>query len=470
MKIMGMGLDFDGTPLFRPIEEKVMAQALRDSLPANAPGLKGLTKTTTEAFSFRGEVERITPDRGDPREVGWTFLVSGADPERDAIGDILEPLALHRGMADPAKPLVLDTDSPDEWFDWLNDSYYALDLQGDTVPHYVLIAGGPERVPFRFQSILDAVASVGRVDFETLDDLKTYVDKIIRIETAPDPHVAREVVMFGTDGGLDDPTYFSREYMVKPLADHVRDDLGFVAHTIFGDDATKENLTAGLANKKPAVVYTASHGLGATSQSTDVQRRYNGAICCQHTGPLTLDALFSGDDVPLDQPFLEGAVVFQFACFGYGTPAQSDYSHWIHEVPEHYTDADFVGALPKKLLAHPHGPVAYIGHLDTAFLHALTDPSQLHILDRWHSRIVPFKRAVDQLLGVQPCGLAMEDMNGRYGLCNAFITNTYDRDRRGTLEWTPEFASRFIDRWIVRSDAQNYMVLGDPAAHVRIPA
>ncbi|MGZ9190290.1 MAG: hypothetical protein ACXW39_09570, partial [Nitrospira sp.] len=29
--------------------------------------------------------------------------------------------------------------------------------------------------------------------------------------------------------------------------------------------------------------------------------------------------------IPANEPFLEGAVFFQFACYGYGTPAQSDY-------------------------------------------------------------------------------------------------------------------------------------------------
>jgi hypothetical protein len=470
MQIMGTGLRFDGTPLFKPVDEETMVEALRKSLAANAPRLRSLTRSTTEAFSFRSVMTRVTVDPGDPRQAGWSFLVRNTDPQRDAICEILKPLATHRGMVDPANPLVLDTASPDEWFDWLNDNYHGLDLEGKKVPAYVLIAGGPDQVPFGFQALLDVVANVGRVDFESLDDLKAYVDKVVRIETAGDPYVEKEVLLFATDGGLGDPTYFSRRYMAEPLSEHVRDDLGFATHTIFGDDATKENLVAGLTNKKPAVVYTASHGLGAVSDPPDIQRRYNGAICCQHTGPLTLDSLFSGDDVPTDRPFLEGAVVFQFACFGYGTPKVSDYSHWIDGVPETYTDADFVAALPRKLLAHPQGPVAYIGHLDTAWLHAFADPEQPHTIDRWHSRINPFKQALDRLLGVQPPGFAMERMNSHYSVCNALITNTYDRDKRGTLNWTPEVAARFLDSWIVRSDAQNYMVLGDPGVGLLIAA
>jgi hypothetical protein len=182
-----------------------------------------------------------------------------------------------------------------------------------------------------------------------------------------------------------------------------------------------------------------------------------------------LDDLFAGEDIPMEEPFLEGAVFFQFACFGYGTPAESDYTHWLQNVPEKYAQEDFVAALPKRLLAHPRGPIAYIGHLDTAFLHGFADPGEPQTLDRWHTRIEPFVAAINRLLGVQPSGLAMEDMNNRYSVCNAILTNTYDRQQRGTLKWTDELGRRFLDYWIIRSDAQNYMIFGDPAAHLRIP-
>ena len=162
-------------------------------------------------------------------------------------------------------------------------------------------------------------------------------------------------------------------------------------------------------------------------------------------------------------------MVFQFACFGYGTPAISDYSHWLKGVPEKSADADFVAALPKKLLAHERGPIAFVGHLDTAFLHGFADPHAPHALDRWDARVAPFKKAIERFLAVDPSGYAMEDMSQRYSVCNAILTSTYDRQKRGSLTWTPELQTRFLDTWITRSDAQNYMVYGDPAVQLRIP-
>ena len=427
-------------------------------------GVKDIATRTTEAGAFRGEIERIGEDPGDPRAAGWTFVLNADDPARRELEEIIKPLAQHRAMADPQVPLLYRGDAHE-----LLQDYYSLQLTVNKVPQYVLILGGPEQVPFAVQSFMDTVAKVGRVAFDNLGDLRVYVDKLLRIENAPEPLVAPEVILFAPDHGLPDPTYFSREYFAKPLANHVRDRINMETRRILGWDATKNNLKQA-CDGNPALVFTASHGLGAFQEPFDRQKRYNGAICCQHDGPLTMESLFSADDVPTDRPFLEGSVFFQFACFGYGTPAQSDFAHWLTGVPQDYGPSSFVAALPKKLLAHPHGPIAYVGHLDTAFLHGFTDAEDPHILDRWHPRISPFVHALNRLLGVQPCGFAMEDMHARYSLCNATITNTYDLQQRGRLTWTPELKARFLDNWILRGDSQNYMVFGDPGARLRIRA
>jgi hypothetical protein len=470
MKITALGLDFKGKPLMEPMDYATAAKALVDSLERNANAVRQTAKSASEGVTFRGEQKRITLDPGDPRTAGWTILMNSNDPQRSEIENALEPLANHRSMVNDHELLLYNNEPADEWENWLYDNYYGLNLEGKKVPQYILIVGGPDQVPFLFQSLLDSVANVGRVDFDTMEDLKAYIEKLIRIENADAPVVTRDAVLFAPDGGVADPTYFSRKYMVKPISKRIKEKIKFRTHTMLGTDATKMNLLEVLDSVKPAIVYTASHGLGATDESFEFQKRYNGAICCQHVGPLTLDALFSADDIPEDRPFLEGAVFFQFACFGYGTPAESDYAHWLDGVPEKYTDADFVAAIPKKLLAHPRGPVAFIGHLDTAFLHAFVDIEDPHILDRWHTRIAPFVSAVDYLLQVQPSGLAMQDMSNKYGTSSLLITNTWDRYKRGRFEWNEEREARFLDNWITRGDAQNYMIYGDPAARLRVPS
>jgi hypothetical protein len=60
MKIMGMGLDYTGNPIFESMDEDAVINGLVSALERNAEAVQRLTKTTAETVSFRGEVERTT--------------------------------------------------------------------------------------------------------------------------------------------------------------------------------------------------------------------------------------------------------------------------------------------------------------------------------------------------------------------------------------------------------------------------
>lgn len=468
---MGMGIDYrTGGLLIPPFDEATFAERLEEGLGRNREELRARTAVSTARTTFRREIE-FAPmvDLRDPRAAGWTFLVNGEDPSLNDVIDVLRPLAEHRRMADPTRPLVFHSD--DDWEVWMIDNYTSVDVE--SLPHYVLVVGGPDLVPFQFQALLDIVASVGRVDLP-LPDLRAYIEKLIRLETADQPATRKETVVFAPDAGLGpdgsyDPTYFSRAYMAEPLARYVQERLGFPTRTILGDEATKAHLQEALVGTRPALVYTASHGLGAPSEDLEIQKRLNGAICCQRTPEVktSKDWLFTADDAITEEPFLEGAVFFQFACFGYATPAESDFMHWLGGETVN-AKQDFVAALPKRLLAHPFGPVAFVGHVDTAWLHGFDDPDQPFPMDVWDRRIAPFIQALNKLLTVEPVGRAMAAMNERYSTTNAILTGTYDRLKRGRVQPTPQFWSKLADTFITRSDAQNYLVFGDPGARLRI--
>lgn len=470
MQIMGVGLDYaTGRPLLDPIDEAAFARQIRESLAANIDGLRDLAATTTRGDAFRAEVEREAMDLGDPRQAGWTILVNGQDPRRHDLIDAARRLAEHRGAAEPDVPLVFNGEQPDAWFEWFLENYSV--LAPKRRPHYILILGGPAQVPFLFQSVLGSLAAVGRLDFDSPDDLRAYADRVIAIERADRPTVERKALFFAPDAGPPDATHFSRRYMVDPLAKHVRERCGVPSEAVTRHDATKERLQELLHGARPALFYSASHGTVAPGQDLATQQRVNGAICCQRRGwgAAAQQWLFTADDVPRDEPFLEGGLFFQFACFGYGTPAESDFAHWHPKAPKINAAEDFIAALPRRLLAHPRGPVAYVGHLDLAFLHGFTDPDNRYVDDRWHRRIEPFVDALEKLLRVEPVGRAMANMHGRYNLLNAYLTTEHDRIRRGRVNVTPEFEARLAQAFITRSDAQNYLIFGDPAVHLRIP-
>jgi hypothetical protein len=480
-KIFANGISYStGKPLVPAIAEESFGKRIQQSLFRNAQEIQSIAQISLQATSFRREVERMVPDPGDPKKAGWTFLVSESDPRLSEIVEIIKPLAKRRGMEDPESPLTFGGQPEDEYSDWLKDNYHhSLVVEGKKAPQYVLIIGGPELIPFKFQSLLDSAAAVGRLDFDSIQDLQVYVKKLIRLEELPEPEVRKEAIMFAPDGGYPDATYYSCKYMAKPLTDYISNSLGFkMTLPMLGVNATKQNLVDSFQRCHPALVYTASHGIGASGQDLQTQKRINGAICCQpmRNQPPNDDAvLFTAADVPNDdEVFLEGSIFIQFACFGYGTPAESDFMHWLegpgaNDVAALNSEADFVAALPKRLLAHPHGPIAYVGHLDLAWLHGFDDPDNPLIFEKWDLRIAPFISAIDTLLKeANPVGLAMAEMNKRYDITNALLTSALDRLKRGKMQITSQFYSRIADTFITRSDAQNYMVFGDPAARLRM--
>jgi hypothetical protein len=462
---MALGKDLSGRTLFPTLDQNDFLQKILRNLVQRWP------QVPQPKGGLGGEVSRVVLDRGDPEQAGWTFVVAQTDPRSQEYIEALRELAEVRKMHDPSSPLIFDA-APEGWSDWINDELLGLPTDGKPVPHFILLVGGPQYIPFHFQSVLDSFAQVGRLDFDDIRELKSYIRKLINLERAAEPAGQRAAVIFATDDGPNDPTHYSSRYMAMPLADHCQGKHGLPTSQLIGLEATKRNLLESVQKNNPVILYTATHGLGLGSQSSVQDRqRYNGSICCDTTNLNGTDALFSADDVP-STPFLEGGVFFQFACHGYGTPDRSDFTHWLGD-PQDCADSTcidpFVAALPKKLLAHPRGPIAYIGHVDLAFLHGFTDPHDLISIGRWSKRMSPFVAALDSILTTQPSGLAMEDINKRYNLANAVITGVYNRIRGTSLSWTPEQEENFVDQWIYRTDAQNYILLGDPAARVRVP-
>ena len=462
MKLAAPAFDLGrGRLLVEPVNEDAFARAVLNRLALQGPELRDLTEATRLGDTLRGTVKRrISRDLGDPLRVGWTYLVAEDDPDREDIARVLRPLADRRGMREVEQPLIFAGEPLHSWFEWMLDRYWT--LEGEP-PHYVLIVGGPERIPFHFQAHLDTVAAVGRIAFDNLGELEAYVEKVLRLEDADPAPARRGAVVFATDHGAPDPTFYSRRHMAEPLARHARDTLGVATELIVGEHATPETLLEAVAEHRPAVLYTATHGASCVGKPLEEQKRLSGALVCSADGNL----VFSADDVPSDLPFLEGGVMYQFACFGYGTLAESDYAHWLGDESAN-APVDFVSALPRRLVSHPRGPVAYVGHVDLTWLHAFEDPDDVDSDAEWGPRMEPFISAVERLLGPEPAGEAMEEMNKRYAAGNATLASIFDQQQRGPLPERPTFYRTLVKAFIMRSDAQNHLLFGDPAVYVRM--
>src|SRR5262249_20295219 len=268
MKLAVLGQNYStGRLLAEPVDEQTLGQSVRQSLERRIEDIRAEAGTTSRGSSFRAEVERQPIDSGDLRAVGWTYLVNAADPHKDDFIRILRQLANHRGMAEPDQPLQLDSNAPEDWFDWMLENYF--NPEQKSPPSYVLIVGGPDQVPFKFQSLLSVAAFTGRlpfgslagIDVGNLENLEGYVSKIIRLEKAAEPATKRDVLFFATDHGLHDPTYFSHHYMTNPLCEHVRKELHYPTRYVESKEATKQQLWNALTGAHPCLVYTASHGM-----------------------------------------------------------------------------------------------------------------------------------------------------------------------------------------------------------------
>lgn len=413
-------------------------------------------------------------DMTNPAEAGWTVVVAAQDPHRRRLLDIVAPLAEHRGMRGPALEFPDGAWAGQE--DWIGERY--LSASASSRPRYVLLLGGPDVLPFSLQTELAAsFAIVGRLDFDTDDDLAAYVDKVIRLERAPDPVPGPQAVVLGVDWGPLDVTWLSHRYMARPLADQIDAISPFETRRLFAGDATKSALVDAMRDGKPALVYTASHGLFADpSEGIATQRRVNGSICCARSaGEPVADWSFGAEDVPGDDvEFCHGGLFVEFACWGYGTPTESSFDHWAMEATRVHAERPFVAALPKRLLAHPKGPVAFVGHVDTAWLHGFTDPDDPEpgIGELYDSRLEAFRTIVDRsLLRRWPAGYSLEDLHARTAWLSTRLATFLNTTRSRNLEIAalpPHQLADLADSFVRRNDSMNFMLLGDPAARVRV--
>lgn len=423
--------------------------------------------------TFGPELAPMRPvDITDPVESGWTFVVSAFDDRRAERSAIVRRLAEHRGMADPGTPLVFDGETWHARANWVDEQY----LGAPTRPKYVLLLGGPDVLPFELQSELAAAgASVGRLAFPDDAALEAYVHKVIALEQAAEPVPAPKAVVFAVDHGPRDPTSYSRRFMAAPIADRIEAEPPFTVTRLFGEDATKQALLTALTDERAAFVYTASHGMFAdASQGIDVQQRVNGAICCHSPGTPVDEGLLTAADVPPDdQPCAEGGIVVQFACWGYGTPTESCFDHWRLGTAGINAERPFVSALPTRLLAHPRGPVAYVGHVDTAWLHGFTDVDdpEPDLGRTYDQRLEPFLSAVDAaLLRLWPAGLGLDDLANRTAALSVALAGFFDtmRQRGKQLDALSEAELTLLaDGYVRRNDAMHFFLLGDPAARAR---
>jgi hypothetical protein len=349
----------------------------------------------------------------------------------------------------------------------------------DKVPYYLLIVGGPEQIPYRFQYQLDVQYAVGRLAFDALEAYARYAQSAALAEKSL--RLAPRAAFFGVANSDDRATQMSAEHLVSPLAEAISarapqwaaksggKAAEWQVQTLLREAATKhalhDLLTGGDA---PALLFSASHGI-AFPNGDPRQIPHQGALVCQDwpgpqlwREPIPADHYLSADDLGDDANLL-GTLAFFFACYGAGTPQEDEFAHqlWSGQ-PEKRLIAphDFVARLPQRMMSLPRGgALAVVGHVErawgTSFFWGKAGP-----------QIQVFQDCFERLLkGGYPIGYAVEVFNNRYAEISTDLT---DKVREVRDYFKKPNDMDLANLWTANNDARNYILLGDPAVRLYV--
>lgn len=409
-------------------------------------------------------------------EAGWgvVFHKDEPPPVRAAVMELLEHRR-QRIQNDKIVKVLQDYRAGDDLPTWLARHGAAQgSVVPEKVPFYLLLVGGPDRIPFEFGHHLDVEYCVGRLHFDAPAEYSAYVRSVMDYETGGTVPNSREAAFWSPRHALDAATQLSADRLVKPLVDGVpargaqppeASVLGisnYRSRRFWGPDASKQALLdvlngAGGA-QAPAFLFTASHGVGF-KKSDPRQREVQGALLCQDWPPfkpIDTTHYLAATDVS-DDARVHGLVAFHFACFGAGTPARDQFIHKAGEMPPEIATVPFFARLPQRLLSHPKGgALACIGHVERAWGYSIATAGVAQLL--------PFRNCVGRILAGQPVGFAVKDFNERYASLTVTLAGLLQQAGFGVK--VPD--STLVSRWVERNDAEGYAVLGDPAVTLRV--
>ncbi len=432
-----------------------------------------------EALEARTQEDHLGPREGiDPRDLsqaGWGVVFArDADPAvREALGELLDH---RRRQASRHHEFCyreftggdgyLPGEAEWDFLDRHQAGFGAADPK--YVPYYLLLAGSPEEIPYRFQYDLGVEYAVGRLHFDTPDEYAAYARAIVASETGPRQPAPR-AAFFGVRQPGDLATEYSHDFLIEPLgkafAQRVESPADWRIETHLAQAATKDRLAQLLGgDKTPALLLGAGHGLSFSPESPR-QLPHQGAVLCQDwpgrrqwgRKAIPQDFYFAGDDLAADA-CPAGLIAFFHACYGAGTPKLDAFAHVDGSPAARIAPCEFVAGLPRRLLGHPRGgALAMVGHVERAW-------SFSYLGLRGGSRLGTFEDTLKRLMAGHPVGSAMEYFSRRYATMSVALARELERIH---LHGKIADEAKLSSLWTARNDARNYVIFGDPA--VRLP-
>jgi len=338
------------------------------------------------------------------------------------------------------------------------------------IPYYLLIVGSPEDIPYHIQYQIDVQYAVGRIHFDTILEYANYARSVVAAETGG-LGLDKEIAFFGTANSDDLATQLSRKLLVEPLADTLEQELTseWKIRRYYDENANRASLEQILKGgvSTPALLFTASHGVGFDSGDPRQQRHQGALICQDWPGPLTWQKpieegfYFSADHLSSDANLL-GTITFNFACYSGGTPQLDEFAKQAFKDRVAVAPAAFVSGLHKKMLGLERGgALACIGHVERAWgCSFLWDTGRRGTKQ---PQLAAFSSTLRSLLQGKPVGAALEYFNQRYAELSSDLVHELEESEWGTAADPYELANM----WTSNNDARGYAITGDPAVRLR---
>lgn len=489
-KLSFNGIDAtSGGYLFEPLSPRDLAElAQGKALESNDPHLKELqARNASKDDAHFGVKEGI--DATKLEQAGWAVIFPAVKPgspeaaRQAAIREALSPLLqMRRAQATKlVEHRYKEISGGDGYRPGETKQKFLARLgvgpgpaDPDKLPYYLLFIGSPQQIPFHVQYQIDVQYAVGRLDFDTIEEYGNYANSVVAAETGG-LMLPRELAMVGVANPDDMATLLSRKHLVGPLADLAQSwtqgELpGWSVTRHFDEQATKSRVSELFGGAKtPALMFTASHGIGF-DQGDPLQQRRQGALLLQDwTGPkqwgkpIDESLYFSGDDLRSDAGML-GMIAFNFACYGGGTPQHDEFSKQAFKQRKTIADVPFISGLHRKMLGHPKGgALAAIGHVERAWGYSfMWGTGKGGAVER---QLAVFESTLRSLMSGAPVGLALEYFNERYAEMSSDLSQQLE-----ALEWDADAVDphTLANMWTSSNDARGYAIAGDPAVRLSL--
>ncbi|MCP3099898.1 hypothetical protein LZ198_13565 [Myxococcus sp. K15C18031901] len=458
--------------------------------PAKVLSSQGLLDppALTEASMHRlppagGYLDAPGGDPGDLTLQRWGLVVPEDPARREELLSWCAPLRALRELQQRAPARVYSVppgmDGPQS-VQWLRDVFRPSARERE-LPRYLLILGDLHEVSLELQQVLAGDRFVGRLAFDRERDWRAYVEKVLSWEVRLRPLLPKALFFCAHDGS--EATRWGYPRLIQHAVSECLEQLAHrelpasvVQELSTPSQWSRDVLLAQVCEQHPSVLLSLSHGLGPPadrSWSPAEQRAHQGALC--------LGNELLGADVLSSRPFLPGGLWLPVACFGAGTPATSLFRHWLvralEEVgsyvpPERVVpvigdmpERPFVSGPVKAALANGDGPLAVLGHVDLAWTNSFQD-------ERGRSEARAFTSAMRSFIAGERFGIGANVL-ARSAISLALdILRHQDADERERAggQRAPAWRLRRGLLWMTYCDLSAYILVGDPAARLSVPA